>query len=152
MAEIGIVANIIGIAGVVGQVTQGCMYLKSLINDVKDAPEEVRDLQKEVDLVSASITKLHTIYEQLTQSGTKPTIVNPVDEIQKCNEAVATLIASLKQSLDVFEDRTPTKVSSMKKNLHRLKYALGKETTKEKLNVLSRARLSLLVVQNNIEL
>lgn len=80
MAELGAVASVVGIVGFVGQITEGCVYLNRLIGDIKDAPQEVRTLWNEVELVRTVAARLKTIYEQIDQSGTgPPAITNPVD-------------------------------------------------------------------------
>lgn len=52
MAEIlATTGSVVGIVGFVGQIAQGCSYLKTLIGDISDAPEEVQSLRKELDII-----------------------------------------------------------------------------------------------------
>lgn len=147
MAGLDVAAGVVGIASFLGQVIQDCIYLNSLIGDIRGAPKEVEDLWNEINLVRTSITQLQTIYQQISQSTTKPTIIDPVDELRYYGEAMAALTALLKPSLDAFDNGTPTK-----RNWNRLKHALGKETVKVKLDTLSRARLSIIAFQSNMQL
>jgi hypothetical protein len=48
----GVAASIAGLAVFAAQVTTSCQKLRTLLRDIKDAPEQVEQLMRELDLVT----------------------------------------------------------------------------------------------------
>lgn len=71
MAGLDVAGSVVGIVGILGQISQGCLFLNGLISDIKDAPREAQYLQKELGLVSKSFTGLRRLYEPIDESGTE---------------------------------------------------------------------------------
>jgi hypothetical protein len=50
MAEaLGAAGSIAGLVGLAGQIAQGVLFLHGFFSDIRDAPEEIRDLRAELD-------------------------------------------------------------------------------------------------------
>ena len=51
MAEaLGIAGSVAGLVGISGQILQGCQYVRTLIDDVRDASDDLQVLKTEIDL------------------------------------------------------------------------------------------------------
>lgn len=154
MAGLDVAGSIVGIVGILGQITQGCLFLDGLIRDIKDAPREAQHLKTELDHVTTSVTGLRRLYERIDESrtGSSNTTTDVVEALRYCDDVVSDLVDSLRKSLYTFEDHGSTISASARTSWRRLRHALRQDATKKKLDTLSRARLSLLSIQSNIEL
>lgn len=144
MAEIGTIASVVGVVGFVGQVIQGCSYLKTLIGDISDAPEEVRNLRNELDTIESVVKDLSHQNYNASRVATDPSLAS-------CLETIAAVSEEIAPALRAFNDRS-SRGKSIRRNWHRLKTALGKQHTKEKLDRLSRAKDTLVAAQFKISL
>lgn len=56
MAEaIALGASIVAFIGLAGQLAQGCSYVRTIIDDIIDASDDLRALQREIRLFEATI-------------------------------------------------------------------------------------------------
>ncbi|CAG8971653.1 hypothetical protein HYALB_00003121 [Hymenoscyphus albidus] len=70
MAEaISLGASIIAFIGLAGQIAQGCSYVRTLIDDIDDAPDDMRGLQREIRLYEGTNETFREALSNLEESG-----------------------------------------------------------------------------------
>ncbi|EPE37154.1 hypothetical protein GLAREA_09317 [Glarea lozoyensis ATCC 20868] len=70
MAEaIGVGASVVAFIGLAGQVAQGCQYIRTLLDDIKDASEDVQSLRTEVKIFQLTLETFRNTLQELADSG-----------------------------------------------------------------------------------
>jgi hypothetical protein len=83
MAEaIGLGASVVAFIGLAGQVIQGCQYTHTILDDVKNAPDDIRSLHTEINLLDRT---LETFNHEVIGAETKLAL-------DYCEEAMAGLL------------------------------------------------------------
>lgn len=149
MAEIGLVASAVGVVGFAGQITTGCLYLKTLLGQVKDGPAELGALWRELEIVNASTEDLASLWNRLKESGN--VTIDPSAALQNCNQAVSTLTDYIKPFLLILSN-PDSSITNTRRDWQKVKVALQRHAMTEKLENLNRAKQSLLEVQMNMSL
>jgi hypothetical protein len=70
MAEaVGLAASIAGLIGITGQPGKGILFIKGFLDDAKDAPDDIRLLSVEVELLSSAAQKTESLLVMCQQDG-----------------------------------------------------------------------------------
>jgi hypothetical protein len=70
MAEaIGLGGSVVAFIGLAGQVAQGCQYIGTLLDDIKDASEDLRSLRTEVKIFQLTLEIFRNTLQELADSG-----------------------------------------------------------------------------------
>lgn len=70
MAEaVGLAASIAGLIGITGQLAKGVLFLKGFVEDTKNAPEDIRSLAAELELLGSAATKTDKLLVKCKDGG-----------------------------------------------------------------------------------
>ena len=78
-------SSIIAIVGLAGQVVQGCMYLNSILGGMKDAPDDLALLIRELEIIQQVASALS---EENFRSDAVPIGCDPTPALEFCIEAI----------------------------------------------------------------
>jgi len=141
MAEaIGLAASIAGLAALAGKLTQGCIYLKGVFEDIKNAPKDVQLLITELNIllgVSKSI-------EARLEAGVLGRVFEEADFRPALEQCVST-VESLRDQ--VAEDLKRIGNGKDGRWWERIKVVSKKKTMADQLSRLERAKSQILMVQ-----
>jgi len=106
MAEVfGTVAGGIGAVSLAIQLIDKAGKLHNLVNSIKDAPSEIRELLPELELLAATLTAMEDLYsDEMSTSVSKI----GVRALEHCHE-VTTILDSLVSDLDTSMKRSRNK-------------------------------------------
>lgn len=147
MAEaLGAAGSIAGLVGLAGQIAQGVLFLHGFFSDIKDAPEEIRDLRAELD----QYRRLYERLEKLSQLS-KPCHVadNAFDDVQAalvpCKAWTDKLVRTIsKYSLEDGSGGRSRRLWSQ------ISVAIRKQRYREYLAALERAKSTLIAAQTSL--
>jgi hypothetical protein len=95
MAEVfGAVASGIGIAGVAAQAIDGIRKLQTFSNDMRDAPEEIKYLTNELEILLSTISGIEA---QIQRNTSICRDLNPTPALRFVEESVSSLNAVIQQ-------------------------------------------------------
>lgn len=105
MAEVfGAVASGIGIAGVAAQAIDGIRKLQTFCNDVRDAPEELRYMTTELELLLGTIAGVET---QIQRNASMCQNLNPTPALRFVHQSVISMNAVIqKLNTEITQKRT----------------------------------------------
>jgi hypothetical protein len=130
MAEIfGAVASGIGIAGVAAQAVDGIRKLQTFCNDIRDAPEEIKYMTNELEILLGTIAGIEA---QIQRNAS--TCLNPMSALRFVEQSVRSLNAVI-QELDV--------EITQKRKLGSIKMAWKKKVLDAHLVKIERSKTSL---------
>jgi hypothetical protein len=70
MAEaIGLGSSVVAFIGLAGQVAQGCQYIRTLLDDIRDASEDLQSLRTEVKIFQLTLETFRNTLEEIADSG-----------------------------------------------------------------------------------
>jgi hypothetical protein len=94
MAEaIGLGASVVAFIGLAGQVIQGCQYTHTILDDVKNAPDDIRSLHTEINLLDRTLETFKNLLTQLSNTGNHEVIGAETKlALDYCEEAMAGLL------------------------------------------------------------
>ncbi len=70
MAEaIGLGASVVAFIGLAGQIAQGCQFARTVLDDVKDAPEDLRCLRTEIRLFEVTVDGFKNLLADIIDLG-----------------------------------------------------------------------------------
>jgi hypothetical protein len=93
---LGLGANVVAFIGLAGQVIQGCQYIKTILDDVKDAPDDIRSLHTEINLLTRTLETFKNALVELSHSETHVEIGGEAKlALDYCEEAIAGLLKSI---------------------------------------------------------
>ncbi|KAG0650784.1 hypothetical protein D0Z07_2212 [Hyphodiscus hymeniophilus] len=143
MAEaIGLGASVIAFVGIAGQAVQGCQYIRDVLNDIQDAPDDLRSLCSEIKLFELNLQGLQHVLQHFADSGVP---------IEAGGHGLATRLAleySKETVAKLFE--FVTKLSQARGRWRRFRFALGKTSCGKNVARMERAKSYLAVAQANI--
>lgn len=95
MAEIfGVVASGVGIAGVAAQAVDGIRKLQTFCNDVRDAPEEIKYMTNELEILLSTIAGIET---QIQRNVSLCQNLNPTPALRFVDQSVKSLNAAIQK-------------------------------------------------------
>ncbi|KAG9526791.1 hypothetical protein KCV07_g253, partial [Aureobasidium melanogenum] len=95
MAEVfGVVASGIGIAGVAAQAIDGIRKLQAFCNDIRDAPEEIKYLTTELEILLGTIANIET---QIQRNSTLCGNMDPTPALRFVDQSVRSLNAVIEK-------------------------------------------------------
>lgn len=105
MAEVfGAVASGIGIAGVAAQAIDGIRKLQAFCNDIRDAPEEIKYLTTELEILLGTIASIEA---QIQRNSTMCQNINPTPALRLVDQSVRSLNAVIKElNAEISQKRT----------------------------------------------
>lgn len=105
MAEIfGAVASGIGIAGVAAQAIDGIQKLQIFCNDIRDAPEEIKYMADELEILLRTIANIET---QIQRNASTCQNLNPMAALHSIHQSVNSLNDVIqKLNLEIAHKRT----------------------------------------------
>lgn len=105
MAEVfGAVASGIGIAGVAAQAIDGIRKLQAFCNDIRDAPEEIRYMTNELEILMSTIAGIEA---QIQRNASMCRNLNPTPALRLVDQSVISLNAVIqKLNAEITENRT----------------------------------------------
>ncbi|KAK0111701.1 hypothetical protein ONS95_002044 [Cadophora gregata] len=97
MAEVvGLAASIAGLVGITGQIGKSILFIKGFLEDARDAPEEIRSLASELELLASAAMKTDTL---LVKCQTDGVVIN-LEEERKGLKRYANMIEILKTKIE----------------------------------------------------
>jgi hypothetical protein len=66
---IGLGASVIAFIGLTGQVLQGCRFIQTILNDIDDAADDLRNLRTEVNLFELTVDGFKRALVDIADSG-----------------------------------------------------------------------------------
>ncbi|KAF7938748.1 uncharacterized protein EAE98_001086 [Botrytis deweyae] len=130
MAEaIGLSASVIAFLGLAGQLVQGCEYVRRIIDGIKEADDDVRELRSEVSSLELIIDSFRNVLQDLETSGVKLTASGRMHAVRlvlnTAQEAVQNLIKFI--ATNKFSGRKISKLKFVviKRDLNSLALKLG---------------------------
>lgn len=66
---IGLGASVVAFIGLAGQIAQGCSFVRTVIEDIRDAPDDLRALEREIRLFEVTIETFQKALSGLEDSG-----------------------------------------------------------------------------------
>lgn len=147
MAEaLSVAGSVAGIVGVCGQILQGCLFLKNFIEDARDAPEHIRLLVIELQVLSSSVIQTRDIFER-----TSPYMLGiSVDAYEPALKQCFKLLSIVTTSVTV--DSKNLRNEGRMKWWYKLSVSSRKKMLETMLNQLERAKSQINLVQNNVSL
>ncbi|KAG9669586.1 hypothetical protein KCU99_g6798, partial [Aureobasidium melanogenum] len=127
----GVAASGIGIAGVAAQAIDGIRKLQAFCNDIRDAPEEVKYLTTELEILLGTIASIET---QIQRNPTMCGNMDPTPALRFVDQSVRSLIV-------VIEDLN-AKIAQ-KRTLGSMKMAWKKKILESRLMKIERSKTSL---------
>jgi len=105
MAEVfGAVASGIGVAGVAAQAIDSIRKLQTFCNDVRDAPEEIKYMSNELEILLSTIAGIEA---QIQRNATMCQNLNPTPALRFVNQSVMSLNAVIqKLNTEITRKRT----------------------------------------------
>ena len=95
MAEVfGAVASGIGIAGVAAQALDGVRKLQAFCNDIRDAPEEIKYLGNELEILLGTIANIEA---QIQRNSAMCQIMDPTPALRFVHQSVRSLNAVIEK-------------------------------------------------------
>jgi hypothetical protein len=92
MAEaVGLAASVGGLVGLMGQLLEGCIFIKDSVRDAKNAPQEIKLLSEEVDILSSAARNTKRLMEQMKVSGLAIDEAEYEPALRQCIRAVEVL-------------------------------------------------------------
>jgi flagellar biosynthesis chaperone FliJ len=132
MAEIfGAVASGIGIAGVAAQAIDGIRKLQTFCNDIRDAPEEIKYMTNELEILLGTIAGIEA---QIQRNASICQNMNPTSALRFVEQSVRSLNAVI-QELNA--------EIAQKRKLGSLKMAWKKKVLDAHLSKIERSKTSL---------
>ncbi|KAG4439937.1 hypothetical protein IFR05_004563 [Cadophora sp. M221] len=156
MAEFGVAAGIVGVLGFTGQAIRGCIFLKSLIDQIKDAPAEIESVRTQLDLVVSTISNIERHQSEARRANID--VVDASPYIKHCHKAVSALERHIQPSFESFHSQPQTESLNLtpdsdveskntRRRWRRLKVALEAPKTRELIVKLEQAKTQLVGVQ-----
>jgi 3-polyprenyl-4-hydroxybenzoate decarboxylase len=137
MAELLATAgSVVGFIGLAGQVAQGCTFIWNFVEDVKDAPEDLRRLKEELKLTKDVSSALGILLEN-----------SPPDSFTNTKEAAAGALASCAGTI---KELTTLLSGFRSKRKHKIKAALNKEKIRKLLSQVHHAMSIVASAQSNM--
>ncbi|KAI9872619.1 MAG: hypothetical protein M1830_001403, partial [Pleopsidium flavum] len=147
MAEaLGAAGSIAGLIGLAGQIAQGVLFLHGFFNDIRDAPDEIRDLRVELD----QYQRLYEGLEKLSQR------FEPLGLTNNAFEDVEAALVPCK----AWTDKLVRKISKYtlkdgpegrrRRLWSQISVAIRKQRYREYLAALERAKSTLLAAQTSL--
>lgn len=145
MAEIlGIVSGAAGLVGLSGQILQGCLFAKAFFNDVKNAPDDIKRILEELEILQAAAEKTKLLFEEVNGSHANINEQFFDPPLTLCFGIVTRLGKKLAEVSQKIETTKSSRWWEMMKAAARTKIINGQ------LVSLERAKSSLLIVQQDI--
>lgn len=143
METAGAIATIAGVIGLVGQIIEGCMTVRGIIGDIKDAREEIRRLAEYINHLEEDSKAVLLLHAELEKR------VGPHDVVGKSLKVHLASIKTLEQEIlsliSGFGVAPRTSISQPKKSAanirniwNGLKYSGKKEDTESKIKWVER--------------
>ena len=162
MAEaLGFAASAAGLVGLAGQLFNGCMFVKGFLDDAENAPEDIRALHKEIEILAAAAQDASRIFKEVGRSGGG--IDNSVDEdgvenapttfsssqyqqaLEQCIDTVTTLGKKIESEVQKFGGKHA-------KLWDRMKAATRKKAFAEHISRVERAKTQLMMAMQNLSM
>jgi len=141
MAEaVALAASIAGLTALAGKLTQGCLYLKSVFEDIKNVPKNVQLLVTELDI----LLRISKSIEARLEAGVLGRVFEEADfrpALEQCVKTVESL------GDQVAEDLKKIVNGKDGRWWERIKVVSKKKTMADQLSRLERAKCQILMVQ-----
>lgn len=140
MAEaIGLGASVVAFIGTAGQVLQGWQYISTLLDAIKDAPDDIKSLYTEVNMLIRILTGFKTVLTDISRLSDHAAIESETKQaLEYCEEAMAGLLKFLLKI-----KRAGTKWSQ-------LNFAFSKDKVSKHLSRIQSAKEHVLLAQATI--
>lgn len=140
MSSVALAASIAGLISLAGQILQGCQFIRNLLDDIRDAPEDIHTLSIYIETFQSSVQGFRQLLEQVERFGEKHGQNHEAKlALDLCNEG----IQQLKGMVEAY-------CHSSKKELWRSLQAVSKKRAFLKcIEKLELSKTCLLVVQVN---
>jgi hypothetical protein len=147
MTEIlGTAASLAGLLGLCGQILQGCLFLRDLIEGARDAPEDVRLLLSELEILSTAVNSTKDVFEQTSQWSLAINVNAYEAALKHCLELFSTLTTR------VMGDSNALNSGSRLNWWRQMGIASRKKTLESLMVRLERAKTQILLIQHNLSL
>jgi len=97
MAEVvGLAASVAGLVAITGQIGKSISFIKGFLEDTKNAPEEIRSLASEIELLSSAAEKTNALLTRCHADG----LVIDVEDEERGLTRYADMIEKLKAKIE----------------------------------------------------
>jgi len=140
MAEaIGLGASVVAFIGTAGQVLQGWQYISTLFDDVKDAPDDIKSLDREVNMLVRMLTGFKTVLTDISHMDDHAAIGSETKQaLDYCDEAMVGLMKFL------------LKIKRAGTKWNQLRFAFSKDKVLKHLSRIQNAKEHILLAQATI--
>lgn len=132
------------IVGLTGQIAQGCLFAQQFLDDAKTAPEDLRKLKTEVELVGTTVRSTEKIIWQAQELGVEVDNNEYDAALQHCVDVVQSLGNTLEKQCKVF--------ATDHKWWERMKVPAREKLLDEEIQKLESTKMQLHMVQINVSL
>jgi len=99
---VGFAASITGLLGITGQLLSGIIFIKGLLNDTIDAPEDIRSLAAEVELLSSAARKTESLLVKCQEDGMNLDLEEERKALKKYKDMVERLGTKIEKDAKIF--------------------------------------------------
>jgi hypothetical protein len=144
-----VAAAVAGFIGLTGQCLQGCNFLHNFFNNVRDAPQVIRDTAGELHLLILLLDAFRNILHGMQTSHAVTDISGARSALLFLEEAVSRLTRFVIKYASIVAPGTGRRLLKTWKSLD---HAWRRQQLKKHLQRLQQAKISLVVAQSNIVL
>lgn len=137
-----IAAGVVGLVGLSGQIFSGCLFIKSFLEDVKNAPKDIAALKAELETLSAATKSFDRLVNECARDGLSIADNDYTPALKQCLDIINDLQTYVSSEVSKFADG--------KRWRDRVKSAVKNPTIDKHLARLSRANATMQMTQNNL--
>jgi len=105
MAEVvGLTASVVALGGLVGNVLEGCLFLKTIAQDAKNAPRDMLTLSTHLATLETVLQNFESLVIDSSQNGYIRSVNDYIPVLDECLSIVEGLKQRIKGDVAVFKD------------------------------------------------
>ena len=103
MAEVvGLAASIAGLVAITGQIGKSILFIKGFLEDTKNAPEDIRSLAYEIELLSSAAEKTNALLSKCHDDGLDFDVEDEERGLKRYADMIEKLKAKIEKDVKTF--------------------------------------------------
>ena len=103
MAEVvGLAASVAGLLAITGQIGKSILFIKGFLEDTKNAPEEIRSLAYEIELLSSAAEKTNALLSKCQDEGLDIDVEDQERDLARYADMIEKLKAKIEKDVKTF--------------------------------------------------